>query len=326
MKKISFKPNLLDIKPQSLAKVFLTIDTFTNLDLKRLCGIDDLPIIINDSTFNIKEKYYILYYLKEHLNNKNSRSFISRQLEERRILVIKETKDSKEIQDFMNWQQSLLVSLHEIRNFCKNLLPEYERLYLNNSYSIDKYENYNDLFEYVALKIYRLPLIIPFSNKDNIRVDINMQPIIEDKLKHILSKADINAIIRNTFNYKVQSPPSILNLEYKNIGTLRRAFFEIYKAYKNEIDNLKNNANSSLQKLKSKELSENYNKRDFIVDYFGLQDEKHVKELTNKMNFARILFISFFELRQKYVSSAEGSNRNVDHYIYENICKNLKKA
>lgn len=92
-----------------------------------------------------------------------------------------------------------------------------------------------------------------------------------------------------------------------------------------ELDNLKNKENSALKVLKDKYLNKDYNKRDFLIDYFDLKDELHVKKFTNKMNFARIIFISFAQVREKYISSATENNLYIDHFINENICKNLKR-
>lgn len=208
MKRVNFDPTLLDIDPQSLAKVFMTIDSFTNLDQPSLKNLKDLKVIMDDFSFSNKEKYYILYYLREHLNSKNSSSFIYRQFAERKFLASKYSESSQEIEDFEIWQTSLLVGFQEIRNFCKNLLPEYKRLYKNSSDVSVQYTKYEELFEQIALKIYKLPLIIPSLKKDGSIVDLDMRPVIESKLKDLVSKPDIDAIIRNTFNYKLQSPPT----------------------------------------------------------------------------------------------------------------------
>ncbi|MFL9837204.1 hypothetical protein ABS768_06835 [Flavobacterium sp. ST-75] len=316
----SFKPNLLHLNPKSVARVFRIVNLFTDLNRKPLKTKEDLKDIFFDYNYCSIEKYFIVTYIKHYLNQD---SFIYRQLNEKEILNKKGYNG--EIEDLAKWKISTDSYVKKITEACNSYLLEAEILYKNSLQNKIPYDAYETTFDLVAFNSIKIPLKLSFIDKSGKRVTKDFKPPLKEILKGLLNDNDIDILLGNSFG-NLQLSPRLLDLNYSSIGAVRSRFFKIYHLYKKEIDTFKDYADSEHKKYWDKKTNNNIKPSQAVRELFTLPDKNLYEKLTNKIHFAQIIFITYRKEREKFIKANLKNKVSVNDYIFENICKNMKKT
>lgn len=312
-----FKPTILHLDPKSVARVFRIVDLFTNLYRRPLKTGENLKGIIFSENYSVKEKYFVILYINMHLNKTNTNTFVYRQMTE--METFEKNEHNGEIGDLEKLNTSAEAHIERIKEVCRLYLPEVEKEYKNSLHGELPYAAYDSTFELVAFNSIRLPLHIKLHPQED---DNELKSLIREILQTILDENDADLLLGNSFGAS-QLSPRLLDLNYNNIGAVRDKFFEIYELYKQRIDVFKDHADSEHKKYWNKTVNDSTELSKGVRDLFTLPNKDLYNKLTNKTHFAEIIFISFRQVREKFVKANLKRDISVKEYIKENIEKNM---
>lgn len=343
------EPYLIDLNPQDVIKVFNVIENYTNLNNVEIAKVENFKNLLKNNEFTPLEKYVILHYITEYLNTDNKRSHISKY-----ILKLKKTEESEDIKEIeaLDMKYRSLRYVQDIMNVCNYSLEPFKRKaisQLKTGKTIQHLESdlkLNDFF--------LMPL--PFS--------YNSKRMIEFKQKafeifgNIFSKEIITEIIDNSFKtheieYKYMQ---LLNIQFENSTDINNSFFLFYKAYKVEVTHLCKRIYRGIEKMnermeekhklefkkviflfeekypeKIEQIKEELNsehrkeieKQKEVIKSF-LNKIKDFKKAQNKTNIARLMFMSFPQIRYNYLELKNNKEISAEDYL-KIVSRNIRR-
>lgn len=319
------EPKLFGLDPKSVIRIHLLIRKYVAFHSINLKTKKDLSSLFNNNyDLSLEEKYFIASYLPQYLNLKDKNSYVS--------MRIKESEDLGDYEDI----DKMIEHAIGINEVCNLNLKKYKRRY--NS-SIKSNINFIKIDEILIPKIKdwkRLPV------EDVFRV--KFIEIINKELSPYYSDETIKAIIDNSFRINAfRGNIKLLNIEFERSSDIYRAFRNIYKEYKKNSHSLKyfsklndeifnghyiepkENEEDSLTEAEN-EIKEIKKERKELREKFKLKKNKdEYYKATNRINFAKILFLSFSKIRENFINNQATRNESdLENYL-ENVSKNIKK-
>lgn len=302
------EPKLFELDPNSVIRLYEVIKEFSEFDLNKLKTENDLNLILNNDKYNIEEKFYIVNYLPKYLDVTNKKTYISN--------LIKETE---EIEDFKDSNILEIIKKYAdiINATCIKNQKRLKRIYnysLKSNLSID---NIKDSAFAEAKYWKRLPL-----NKDGKQEFLEF---IHKQLKDFFPKEDIQVIIENSFDIlPIPDKTSLLYFEMVKSGEIRRAFYHIYNEYKKRKEDFKDIADTNeVRRFKPKN-QKVINGKLKRADFLPQLDKNEYGKTTDKINIARIMFLTFSKIRENYLIDAKAKNKEDLNAYLKTYCRNIK--
>lgn len=304
------EPKLNELDPKSIINVFSVINEFVEFDLNKLKTSKELNMIFNSSNYSIEEKFYIAFYLPKYLNIASEKTSIFKRIKE-----IEDLGDSEEL--------AILDLIKEyadtISDACKTNLKKFKRQYNSNLKSnviIEDEEKklFNEISEWT-----RLPLNKEKRNEFLKFIYLQLTPFyLPENIKYIIE----NSFEILPFPNKI----ALMNFEIEKSSDIYRAFYNIYLEYRKRdadfIDIADNNQIIRSKPINQKTINNSNLKRAAFYPY--LHKEQY-KNATNKINIAKIMFLTFTKIRENYlIHSKKEVNTNLNDYL-KTFCKNIKK-
>lgn len=303
------EPKLFDLNPSSVLKVYKIISEFVELNFKSLKTENDLISIFNKVDYTTEEKYYIAYYLPKYLNLNNDKNQISE--------IKRYIEDSGDVEDLkVGW--NIKEYCETLSRVCDYNFKKFRRIYnynLKSGQLIIDSQSFNFI---QTLKWNRLPLN---GEKRNEFIEF-----VKSQLQPFYPKNDIELLINNSFDIlPLSNESSFLNFNIDRSSDIYRAFYYIYKEYKNRKEHLIDIADSNqvrIAKPKNQKISENgkYKRADFIEKL----NVREYKNATSKINIAKIMFMSFPKIRENYIIHMSKTKVDLDSYL-KTLSRNIKK-
>lgn len=329
----AIEPKLFELDPKSVVKIYEIIGEYVN-DSSSLKKKDDLNSIFNDSSkYSLKEKYFLAYYLSNYFNFKNKKSYISRKIKE--FEDIEDSGDTRD-KEFIDDMKNDAIKINEICNLNLKKFKRRYNSYIASNINLDKVDK---TFIHQIRNWKRLPIEKVFREK--------LIEVINTELSPFYSDETINVIIDNSFEVNAfRSRIKLLNIEFERSSDIYLAFYNIYIEYKKNAHLLKKKSI-----LNNRILDGNYTEEEEDKDRILTEDEKKIRELkrieqerkdargkfrlrkqkeeysqaTNRINFAKILFLSFSKIRENYITNQIEINDSVLNKYLESVSKNIKK-
>lgn len=346
------EPYLIDLNPQEVIKVFTTIENFTNLNPIGREKVENFKNLLKNKEFSPLEKYIILHYVAEYFNTDNKRSQISKY-----ISKLQKSEEIEEIEDIEAYdlKHSSLKYVRDIIDICNYSIEFYKRKAISQLK-----KGKITYFTEADIKLNHLLLMpLPFSYVPERMIAFKAKAF--DIFGDIFSKETITEILNNSFRTQEigYGQMEVLNIRFENSTDLNHFFLLFHKAYKAEItyickriDGLLRDLNESIDEMKEihkaeiekniilfekmypekieqikSELyfehnSEILNQTKCIEVY--LKRIKELKETKSKINIARIMFMSFPQIRFNYLDLNNKKKLSVEDYL-KIVSRNIRK-
>lgn len=317
------EPFLIDLRPQSVVKVFNVLEELIDFNSEHLKATSKLNEIISGKDYDTHEKYILLYYLKQYLNKGNSRSQFS--------IKLKEIEDLEDLKELIEKREHLEKYADEILKICNRHLPEYKRKATSNLKSNIK-TNFSEIgFNSSVTKFEKLP--IELVKGENLK----FKQFIIDTFKDIFSDQIINQIIENFFvlkriDYNVQ----YLYIEYSRSDEINDAFFKLFKFYRIELKYMREAAKENLRQIaikierlrqsddnKNSEFKRLLKRKEKMYMAFRTS-YKDYRNATKKINFAMIMFCAFPKIRENYAKLNATKKLTVEDYL-KIVSRNIRE-
>jgi hypothetical protein len=343
------EPFLIDLNPQDVIKVFNLIENFTNLDAIEKNKVENFKNLLKSKEFTPLERYLILHYITEYFNTDNKRSQISKY-----ILKLQKTKESEDIEEIeaLDLKYRSLRYVQDIMDICNYSREPFKRKaisQLKTGKTIQLLESdlkLNDFF--------LMPL--PFSYAPKRMITFKQKAF--EIFGNIFSQEIITDIINNSFKtqeieYKYMQ---LLNIQFENSTDINYSFFLFYKAYKVEVTHICKRIYRVIEKMNErteqkhrlelkkvillfeekypekieqikKELNAEHRKemekQKEVIKSF-LNKIKDFKKAQNKTNIARIMFMSFPQIRYNYSELKNNKEISAEEYL-KIVSRNIRK-
>lgn len=313
------KLKLIDINPKQVVEVFNIISEFTNLEANPLKESRDLKTIIREKQMPIEVKRFMLFYIKEHLNINNAKSHYYKQHKNKekqytlfkKIGILGEIEDLK---DFPKWSSKVKIYTAKISQICDE--------YLNSSLQISNPKSSN-MFKLSEddIQTIRQWEKLPISSKKG--KSNNFKKVVITIFEDLLPIEDIDKIIENSFcTNHFKTPIEILNIDYPKgikIEDINGAFYKLFELYENSQSRyLDESIKKSATSQNSEEMQNYKEEYPLIYSSKNFLDEDLYKNATDKINMAKIMFISFNKIRLNYYNS----NNTLEKHL-QNVCQNI---
>jgi len=231
------EPFLIDLRPQSVVKVFNVLEELIDFNSEHLKTLSKLNKIISGIDYDAHEKYILLYYLKQYLNKGNNRSQFS--------IKLKEIEDSEDFKELIEKREHLEKYTDEILKICDRHLAEYKRKATSNLKSKIK-TNFSEIGFHINLsKFEKLPV-----NLKKVETE-KLKQFIKNTFKNIFSDQIIHQLIENFFMLKsIDYNAQYLHIEYSRSNEINDAFFKLFEFYKKQLKYMRDKAKENLRKIK----------------------------------------------------------------------------
>lgn len=303
-------PNLFELEPKSVIKLFEIINLFIEFDLNKMKTVKDLNSIFDGKNYTIEEKFFFAHYLPKYLDTDNKKNYISKRIKEI------EVKGDFEDLDIVNIVKKYSIDLTTECAIKQKSLKRAYNYFIKSNIIVDS--KINSAFK-EALHWKRLPL-------DGERKQEFLEFILK-QLEDFFTKEEIQLIIENSFDiFPFPNKVCLLHLEMKSSQEIRQAFYHIYTEYKKRGENFKDIADGNeVRRLKPKNqkiINGKYKKADFLP----YLDKKEYGKATAKINISKIMFLTFSKIRENYLIDLKTklkSNESLNLYLIT-YCRNIK--
>ena len=317
------EPFLIDLRPQSVVKVFNVLEELIDFQLDRLKASSKLNEIIFGKDYDAHEKYILLYYLKQYLNKGNGRSQFS--------IKLKEIEDSEDFKELIEKREHLEKYADEILKICHRHLAEYKRKATSNLKSKIK-TTFSEIGININFsKFAKLPVNLKKAETEKLK------QFVKNIFKNIFSDQIINQLTENFFMLKpIDYNAQYLHIEYSRSDEINDAFFKLFKFYKKELKYMRDSANKNLRhvKIKIETQRQSGNMKTPEFEHLLKQKEemymafrtshKDYQNATKKTNFAMIMFCAFPKIRENYAKLNATKKLTVEDYL-KIVSRNIRK-